>query len=100
MLDQHLRDQIIAICQNHMAARHYKVFLFGSRASGKAFPDSDYDIGIEADRPLTSSEHVEIQYDLEEKIRALQTFDFVDFSTVSDDFRKIASKEIEVLYEQ
>ena len=67
----------------------YQVFIFGSRATGKAGKFSDYDIGIEGKKPiawktLSLAEEAFEESDIPVKV------DLVDFSLVSDKFRKIA----------
>lgn len=67
----------------------YQVFIFGSRATGKAKKFSDYDIGIMGKKPiawkiLSLAEEAFEESDIPVKV------DLVDFSLVSDKFRKIA----------
>ena len=67
----------------------YQVFIFGSQATGKAKKFSDYDIGIIGEKPiawktLSLAEEAFEESDLPFKV------DLVDFSLVSDKFRKIA----------
>ncbi len=64
----------------------YKLFLFGSRANGKSTERSDIDIAIMANRNLGSSILAKIREDIE-NIPTLLKIDFVDLSTVDDDFR-------------
>lgn len=67
----------------------YQIFVFGSRATGKAKKFSDYDIGIIGKKPiawktLSLAEEAFEESDFPFKV------DLVDFSLVSDKFRKIA----------
>jgi len=76
----------------------YTIVLFGSRAAHKAQPRSDFDVGVLGKRPMPPS----LFYQIEEKfdkIETLYTIDWVDLTQTSDDFRREALKEIEVLYE-
>lgn len=57
-------------------------WLFGSRASGQARPDSDLDIALLADRPLTLKERVELQLQLM-KLWGLDAVDLVDLRQAS-----------------
>ena len=76
--------------------KKYKVFIFGSRARGKARKYSDYDIGILGKRPLPSYLKVLIEEALEESNLPFKV-DIVDFSNVSEDFKKVALKNIKKL---
>ena len=76
--------------------KKYKVFIFGSRAKGKARKYSDYDIGILGKRPLPSYLKVLIEEALEESNLPFKV-DIVDFSNVSEDFKKVALKKIKEL---
>lgn len=76
--------------------KKYKVFIFGSRAKGKAGKYSDYDIGILGKRPLPSYLKVLIEEALEESNLPFKV-DIVDFSNVSKDFKKVALKKIKEL---
>ncbi|MBI5700686.1 nucleotidyltransferase domain-containing protein [Candidatus Saganbacteria bacterium] len=96
---QRIKEKIIEIIKKNIKADHYKIFFFGSRASGNATAKSDIDIGIEAKKKLSAAEKLDVQADLE-SIRTLNKFDFVDFKTVSDDFKDVALQHFEVIYEQ
>ncbi len=71
-----------------------KIFLFGSRAQRKHSTSSDVDIGIESENlsPMLLSEIKEI---IEESFVPYHV-DLVDFSQVSDDFKREALKQIEI----
>lgn len=69
----------------------YKIFLYGSRARWDNDFRSDYDIWIlwwTIDYKIKS----DIEDDIEENVPAL--VDITDFSSVSDDFRNLAMKNI------
>ena len=83
--------QIAMIVKKEMNTE-YQLFLFGSRASGGHDSKADIDIGISADKPVEAKTMVNIKEKLEQ-IPTLLKIDFVDFSTVSEEFRKIAMKE-------
>ena len=76
--------------------KKYQVFIFGSRVKGKARKYSDYDIGILGKRPLPSYLKVLIEEALEESDLPFKV-DIVDFSKVSEDFKKVALKKIKKL---
>jgi len=74
----------------------YRVFIFGSRATGRAKKFSDYDIGIIGKKPvewkaLSLADEAFEESDLPFKV------DLVDFSLVSDKFRKTALLKIKKL---
>jgi len=68
---------------------NYRLFLFGSRATGHHHEKSDIDIGILFDGVITAKQMQNIQDKLE-AIPTLLKIDFVDFSSVGDTFRQMA----------
>ena len=74
----------------------YQVFIFGSRATGKAKKFSDFDIGILGKKPIPSHLIVLIEEALEESDLPYKV-DIVDFSLVSSEFKKIALSKIKKL---
>ena len=75
----------------------YRVFLFGSRATGTAKERSDFDIGILGSRKLPLRIFYKID-DLFDKLETLYSIDLVDMHEVSDSFRRDALRKTEVLY--
>ncbi len=71
------------------------IFLFGSRADGTATRASDYDIGLYSGQRIPFGTIARIQDELEE-LRIPVFIDFVDFSAVSAEFKKIALKKVEI----
>lgn len=71
------------------------VFLFGSRAIGSEQHPSDIDIGLYTGETIPSHVMIDIQSDLEES-RIPVKVDVVDFSNVTDNFRKIALEKIQI----
>ncbi len=74
----------------------YKIFIFGSRVAGKARKFSDYDVGIIGKKPvewkkLSLIDEVFEESDIPFKI------DLVDFSLVSENFKKTALLKIKEL---
>ena len=84
-------DRIAEIVRREMKG-NYRLFLFGSRASGGNYPKADIDIGIIGVKPVEAKTMVSIKESLEQ-IPTLLKIDFVDFSSVSQDFRKIAMQK-------
>jgi predicted nucleotidyltransferase len=88
---QPILDRIAEIVRQEMKG-NYRLFLFGSRAGDGHDSKADIDIGIIADKPVEARTMVTIKESLEQ-IPTLLKIDFVDFSSVSQDFRKIAMKK-------
>jgi len=94
---QPILDRIAEIVWREME-ENYRLFLFGSRASDGHDSKADIDIGILADKPVEAKTMVSIKERLEQ-IPTLLKIDFVDFSSVSQDFRKIAMKKTKDMIE-
>jgi predicted nucleotidyltransferase len=76
----------------------YRVFLYGSRATGTAWERSDFDVGVLGQAPMP----VPLFWEIKDEFDAIPTLckiDWVDFSKVSPTFRSRALEHIEVLYE-
>ncbi|MBI5244312.1 MAG: nucleotidyltransferase domain-containing protein [Elusimicrobia bacterium] len=78
---------------------HFRVFLFGSRASGEVKPGSDYDIGIDAGAKIPLGCLALIEDDLE-RLPVLQKFDVVDFFASPEEFARRALESARIIYEQ
>jgi predicted nucleotidyltransferase len=78
---------------------HGKVFLFGSRVTGKARNRSDFHIGIEGNEALPSGTMAEIRWELD-GLPILHTVEVVDFAGVSEAFAKVAKEKTRVLFER
>ncbi len=77
------------IVRRHVPDPAYRVFLFGSRAEGKAHERSDIDIGIEGPGPVPLDALSAIQEELDEA-PTLYTIEVVDFTRVPEKFRRVA----------
>ncbi len=87
----------VEIIRRRMPAKiTYRIFLFGSRAVGRATERSDYDIGIEADEALPVGLILEMEEELD-GLPDLHKIDVVDFHQVSEEFRQVAKQQIKVL---
>ena len=73
-----------------------KVFLFGSRVTGKGNERSDIDIGIEGVEEISRQIMAKIKEDFE-SLPILYKVDVVDFKKVSPDFYNLAKQDIEML---
>ena len=69
--------------------KEYQVFIFGSRATGKARKYSDYDIGILGKKPVPLKVLGKIEEALEESDLPYK-IEVVDFSLLPSDFKKVA----------
>lgn len=81
--------QIKKIIARNLDLSEYRLFLFGSRASGKNAEYSDFDIGIIGKKPLPSSLKINIEGDLEDSDIPVKV-DIVDFHQIPEKFKKIA----------
>ena len=71
--------------------KEYKFFLFGSRVDGTCKEKSDYDIWVIWEKKLDP----EIKLFLEEEFENIPALiDFIDFTEVDENFKKIAMKNI------
>ena len=81
------------VIRRHVSDPVYRVFLFGSRAAGSATERSDIDIGIEGPAPVPRLALAAIHEELEEA-PTLYTIDIVDFTRVSENFRRLAQQRV------
>lgn len=86
-------SQIKNIIFRFISPEEYNVFLFGSRASGTASKFSDYDIGIEGDKPLGSMQRFDIELELE-KSDIPYKVEIVDFTQVDTNFKRVAKQHV------
>jgi len=76
--------------------KEYRVFIFGSRATGRAEKYSDYDVGILGKKPVPSVTKVLIEEALEESDLPYKV-DIVDFSEIPEKFKEVALEKIKKL---
>ncbi|MEK7510592.1 MAG: nucleotidyltransferase domain-containing protein [Patescibacteria group bacterium] len=91
-----LKKEILSILGKHLNLSEYRAFFFGSRVNGREDERSDIDVGIEGSRPVPSIAMLEIQEEME-NLPTLYKIDLVDFSDVSEKFKKVAKQHIEVI---
>src|SRR5437016_578635 len=82
-----------SIIRRHVPDPAYRVFLFGSRATGSAGERSDIDIGIEGPAPVSRSALAAIHDELAEAL-TLYTIEVVDFARVSEKFHQVAERRV------
>lgn len=78
--------------------RGHRVYLFGSRARGRARPRSDFDIGVLGEEPLSLRDFYAIEEALDE-LPTLFRIDWVDLNRAPPQFRERAMQAAEILYE-
>jgi predicted nucleotidyltransferase len=76
-----------------------KVFVFGSRATGRSVTRSDIDLGIDLAHPIAPQVLAAIR-DAFDDLPILQRVDVVDFSSVDGTFKTVALQQIKSLYER
>ncbi|MBI2464384.1 nucleotidyltransferase domain-containing protein [Candidatus Peregrinibacteria bacterium] len=91
-----LKKEIRNRMEKHLDLKKYKVFIFGSRVTGKGDEHSDIDIGIEGDKPIPRVLFSNMRDEIED-IPILYTIEVVDFQRVPKEFRDIALQHIELL---
>ena len=79
--------------------RTVRLFIFGSYATGQAFPRSDSDVGIDLGHPVAPDIVAHI-LEAFEGLPIFQKVDVVDFSEVDDGFKSVSLKRIKTLYER
>lgn len=100
MLQAHLKEEIAKLAQESIHISHFQIFLFGSQVTGEAHERSDFDVGVVASEKIPPAQLHEFRFRLNESIPLMNTFEVVDFNRVSDDFRQLALKHIQVIHEQ
>jgi predicted nucleotidyltransferase len=95
-----VRSKVEELARTLLASEpQVNVFVFGSRASGRAGSRSDIDVGVDLGhviRPETLAALREAFDDLP----ILQKVDVVDFFTVDDSFKSVALRQTMSLYER
>jgi predicted nucleotidyltransferase len=81
------------VIRRHAPDPAYRIFLFGSRATGSAAERSDIDIGIEGPAPVPLLVLAAIHDELEEA-PTLYTIDVIDFMRIPEKFRRVAQQRI------
>ena len=93
---KNLEKEIKKIIFNFLNPLEYRVFIFGSRITGKAKKFSDYDVGILGERPVPWKILALIEEAFENSDLPFNV-DVVDFFLVSKKFQKIALSKIKRL---
>lgn len=88
-----LKSDLLKIATKYVDINEYKFFIFGSRVTNNGDDYSDIDVGVLGKKQIQPSILYSIKQDID-NLPTLYSFDLVDFSTVSDSFRKVALKNI------
>ena len=91
-----LKKRIKLIVSRYLNLSEYRIFIFGSRILNKGDDRSDIDIGIEGNKEIPYETMFKIKEEIEE-IPVLYKIDIVDFNKVSEDFKKVSMKFIELI---
>ncbi len=94
---ERLKEDLLRVLSKHLDLSKYRVFFFGSRVQGRAGRGSDVDVGIEGP-PIDPLTWAQIEEEIE-NLPTLYRIDLVDFSSVSQEFKKEALERIEVIHE-
>ena len=94
-IKERIRQEIMKVAPE---LRGYRVFLFGSRATGNARERSDFDVGILGDAPVPLQTFYRID-DLLENIETLYKIDFVDLNRAAPSLKREALKAVEPLFD-
>ena len=93
MTQSQIEDNIKKIIFRHLSPKKYKIFVYGSRATGKARKWSDYDIGVVEKEEVPYPILAKVSEELENSNIPVNV-DVVDFHHVSDRFKKLALYKI------
>ena len=94
LTEEEILSKAVMIISSHLPDA--AVYLFGSRASGKARENSDFDLAVEWKVPF--SVIAKIREKLEE-LPTLKSFDLVDLKLCSDEFARSVKKKGVLLYD-
>jgi predicted nucleotidyltransferase len=96
--EEQVKELIVGVMQKFAPQlRGRKIILFGSRASGKARPRSDFDVGVIGDEPLPIKVFYEID-DMLENLPTLYRIDWVDLNNAAPALRARALANSEVIH--
>ncbi len=92
-----IRQQILRVLWKYLDLSDYSIFFFGSRVTGTGDDRSDIDVGIQGRCPVPVAVWGSIQEEMED-LDTLYKIDVVDFATVSDSFKEVASRRTQAIY--
>ncbi|MCB4755755.1 MAG: nucleotidyltransferase domain-containing protein [Elusimicrobia bacterium] len=83
------------IILKHVDPKETLVFLFGSRARGGFHRAADYDVGLYNTKKIPLATIAKIKDELEDHPIPVDV-DIVDFSSVPEEFKRLALKEVKI----
>lgn len=84
-IPERYKDQLLQIIRKHLP--HCKVYLFGSRATGKEASGSDIDIALDMGSPISRQMMFKILDEIEETTIPVNV-DLIDLQTASGEFKE------------
>lgn len=91
---EEVKKEIVKILKSELATTDFSAFFFGSRVMGTYTATSDLDVGIEGVTAVPDSIMRSIKTRFA-SLPTLYTIDVIDFSMISEDFKKVAKDKIE-----
>lgn len=91
-----IKKYVLPIVNKYLDLATYRLFVFGSRATGTAEPTSDIDIGIQGPRPVPRHLLAALREDIKET-PLIYKVDIVDISSVSSNFRHLATNNARII---
>jgi len=92
-----LLKDIVELTERHVKTP-FKLYIFGSFATGKATYTSDLDIALETAEPLSKTDLLNLK-DKIQSLRTLRKIDFIYLNTAPERVRKLVKKEGVLVYE-
>jgi len=86
-------DEFKKIVFSHLDSSVYKAFIFGSRATGTNRKYSDIDLGIVARTKVPTTTMFDLEDEFDQSNLPFKV-DVVDFNNVSENFKKVALKNV------
>lgn len=86
-------EQVKNIINSISQDENLKIYVFGSRATGKTKKYSDLDIALESNSKIDSSKLSKISIELEETTIPYK-IDVIDLNNITDSFKKCIEKDL------
>lgn len=86
-------EQAKSIINSILQDEKLKIYVFGSRATGKAKKYSDLDLALQSDKKINSDKINKINYELEETTIPYK-IDVIDLDTITENFKKYIEKDL------
>ncbi len=95
---QKLIGEIIEILKKSLNIP-FKLYIFGSFASGRATYTSDLDLALETEGDLSYVEFIKLKEELYDNLRTLRKIDFIYLNKSPEKVKNLVKKEGIVIYE-